>query len=101
MARAIKFGHSACYLPLSFPGVDVERLKGNSLRAYLEIRLQAVEEHLLALYDRYGGEQGGVWLASYWRGRMPDDEYWDGVFELDYLEATRVALLEALRTLQA
>jgi hypothetical protein len=100
MARAGKFSRSAHHLLLNFPGVDVERLKGNSLRAYLETRLQAVEEHLLTLYDRYGGEQGEVWLASYWGERVSDDEYWDGVFELGYLEATRAALLEALRSLQ-
>jgi hypothetical protein len=98
MARAIRFGRSARYLPLSLPSVDVERLQGNSLRAYLESRLQTVEEHLAALYVRYGGEQGAMWLA-YWGGQLPEEDYWDGIFELDYLEATRAALLEALRTM--
>jgi hypothetical protein len=99
MARTIRFGHSARRLPLSLPGVDVERLKGDGLRVYLESRLQNVEERLVTLYDRYGGEQGAIWLASYWGGQLLEEEYWDGLFELDYLEATRAALLEALRTL--
>lgn len=100
MARAIKFGRSVRYLPLIFPGVDIERLKGNSLRVYLEGRLQSVEERLAVLYNYYRrNEQSGARLFSYWENQPPEEEYWDGIFELDYLEATRAALLEAIQAL--
>jgi hypothetical protein len=100
MARAITLGRTSHYLPVSVFEADVERLRGNSLRAYLERRLQSIEERLAYLYEHYEAEQGeGWWIAMTWGNQQPDDGYWDGVFELDYLEATRAALLETLRSL--
>jgi hypothetical protein len=85
MARAIRGINPIYYTLASLPEVDVERLKKDSLRVYLQNRLRHLEARISILF-------------SYW-GEESTEELWDNLLELDYLEATREAIIEALEAL--
>ncbi len=97
MARAIRGLDPIYYILASLPEVDVERLKKDSLRVYLQNRLRHLEVRISTLSQQYadGGED---WQHLYW-GEESTEELWNNLLELDYLEATREAIIEALEAL--
>jgi hypothetical protein len=97
MARAIRGLDPIYYILASLPEVDVERLKKDSLRVYLQNRLRHLEDRISVLSQQYANtEEDGHHL--YW-GEESTEELWDNLLELDYLEATREAIIEALEAL--
>lgn len=96
MARAIRGLDPTYYILASLPEIDVERLKKDSLRVYLQNRLRHLEDRISVLSQQYANEED--WLHWYWGEERPE-ELWDSLLELDYLEATREAIIEALEAL--
>jgi hypothetical protein len=97
MARAIRGINPIYYTLASLPEVDVERLKKDSLRVYLQNRLRHLEARILILSHQHT-EMEEDWQHLYW-GEESTEELWDNLLELDYLEATREAIIEALEAL--
>ena len=97
MARAIRDINPIYYTLASLPEVDVERLKKDSLRAYLQNRLRHLEARISILSHQYA-DMGEDWQHLYW-GEESTEELWENLLELDYLEATREAIIEALEAL--
>lgn len=97
MARAIRGLDPIYYILASLPEVDIERLKRDSLRAYLQNRLRHLENHISILSQQYA-DMEEEWQHLYW-GEESTGELWDNLLELDYLEATREAIIEALEAL--
>lgn len=97
MARAIRGLDPIYYLLTSLPEVDVERLKKDSIRVYLQERLRHLEDRISTLSQQYMNT-GEDWQPLGW-GEESTEEIWDGLLELDYLEATREAIIEALEAL--
>ena len=97
MARAIRGLDPIYYILASLPEVDVERLKKDSLRVYLQNRLRHLETRISFLSHQYTDMEQD-WRYSYW---VEDntEELWDNLLELDYLQATREAIIEALEAL--
>ncbi len=99
MARAMPGIDPVYYALASLPDIDVERLKRDSLRIYLQHRLSYLDQQIAMLVqqaDRDVEERlGGYYLG----GEMAREDLWDELFELDYLEATRAAIVEALNAL--
>jgi hypothetical protein len=97
MARAIRGLDPIYYILASLPEVDVERLKKDSLRVYLQNRLRHLEARIYTLSQQYMNMEEN-WQHLYW-GEEGTEELWDDLLELDYLEATREAIIEALEAL--
>jgi hypothetical protein len=97
MAKAIRGLDPIYYILASLPEVDVERLKKDSLRAYLQNRLRHLEARISTLSHQYADMEED-WQHSYW-GEESTEELWNNLLELDYLEATREAIIEALEAL--
>jgi hypothetical protein len=97
MARAIRGIDPIYYILASLPEVDVERLKKDSLRVYLQNRLRYLEARISILSQQYADEEED-WQHWYW-GEESTEDLWDNLLELDYLEATREAIIEALEAL--
>ena len=97
MARAIRGLDSIYYILASLPEVDVERLKKDSLRVYLQNRLRHLEARISILSHQYTDMEED-WQHLYW-GEDNTEELWDNLLELDYLEATREAIIETLEAL--
>ena len=97
MARAIRGINSIYYTLASLPEVDVERLKKDSLRVYLQNRLRHLEARISILSHQYADMEED-WQHSYW-GEESTEKLWDNLLELDYLEATREAIIETLEAL--
>jgi hypothetical protein len=96
MARAIRGLDPIYYILASLPEVDVERLKKDSLRVYLQNRLRHLEARISILSQQYEDEEDYQHL--YWEEENTE-EFWDSLLELDYLEASREAIIEALEAL--
>lgn len=97
MARAIRGLDPIYSILASLPEIDVERLKKGSLRVYLQNRLRHLEARISILSQQYANmEEDGQ--RSYW-GEGSTEELWDNLLELDYLEATREAIIETLEAL--
>jgi hypothetical protein len=97
MARAIRGINPIYYTLASLPEVDVERLKKDSLRVYLQNRLRHLEAHISILSRQYADIEED-WQHLYW-GEESTEELWGNLLELDYLEATREAIIETLEAL--
>lgn len=97
MARAIRGLDPIYYILASLPEVDVERLKKDSLRVYLQHRLQRLEAHISILCQQYEGAEEDC-QHLFWEEESTE-ELWNNLLELDYLEATREAIIEALEAL--
>jgi hypothetical protein len=97
MARAIRGLDPIYYILASLPEVDVEHLKKDSLRVYLQNRLRHLEARISILSQQYADMEED-WQHLYW-GEESTEEFWDNLLELDYLEATREAIIEALEAL--
>lgn len=97
MARAIRGLDPIYYILASLPEVDVERLKKDSLRVYLQNRLRHLEARISILSQQYADAEED-WQRMYW-GEESTEELWDNLLELDYLEATREAIIETLEAL--
>ena len=97
MARAIRGLDPIYYILASLPEVDVERLKKDSLRVYLQNRLRYLEARISVLSRQYADSEED-WQHWYW-GEESTEDLWDNLLELDYLEATREAIIEALEAL--
>jgi hypothetical protein len=97
MARAIRGINPIYYTLASLPEVDVERLKKDSLRVYLQNRLRHLEAHISILSRQYADIEED-WQHLYW-GEESTEELWENLLELDYLEATREAIIETLEAL--
>ena len=97
MARAIRGLDPVYYILASLPEVDVERLKKDSLRVYLQNRLRYLEARISILSQQYADAEED-WQHWYW-GEESTEDLWDNLLELDYLEATREAIIEALEAL--
>jgi len=97
MARAIRGINPIYYTLASLQEVDVERLKKDSLRVYLQNRLRHLEARISILSHQYADMEEDRQL-SYW-GEESTEELWDNLLELDYLEATREAIIESLEAL--
>jgi hypothetical protein len=98
MARAIRGLDPIYYILASLPEIDVERLKKDSLRVYLQNRLRHLEARISILSQQYADTEEEDWQRLYW-GEESTEELWDNLLELDYLEATREAIIEALEAL--
>lgn len=97
MARAIRGLDPLYYILASLPEIDVERLKKDSLRVYLQNRLRHLEARISTLSQQYTDTEED-WQHWYW-GEESTEELWGNLLELDYLEATREAIIEALEAL--
>jgi hypothetical protein len=97
MARAIRGINPIYYTLASLPEVDVEHLKKDSLRVYLQNRLRHLEAHISILSRQYADMEED-WQHLYW-GEESTEELWENLLELDYLEATREAIIETLEAL--
>ncbi|MDH4136127.1 MAG: hypothetical protein OEW09_05340 [Anaerolineae bacterium] len=97
MARAIRGLDPIYYILASLPEVDVERLKKDSLRVYLQNRLRHLEARISTLSHQHADMEED-WQHLYW-GEESTEELWNNLLELDYLEATREAIIEALEAL--
>jgi hypothetical protein len=97
MARAIRGINPIYYTLASLPEVDVEHLKKDSLRVYLQNRLRHLEAHISVLSRQYADMEED-WQHLYW-GEESTEELWENLLELDYLEATREAIIETLEAL--
>jgi hypothetical protein len=97
MARAIRGINPIYYTLASLPEVDVEHLKKDSLRVYLQNRLRHLEAHISILSRQYADMEED-WQHLYW-GEDSTEELWENLLELDYLEATREAIIETLEAL--
>lgn len=97
MARAIRGLDPIYYILASLPEVDVERLRKDSIRVYLENRLRHLEDRISTLSQQYANTEED-WQRLYW-GEESTEEIWGNLLELDYLEATREAIIEALEVL--
>ena len=98
MARAIRGLDPTYYILASLPEIDVEHLKKDSLRVYLQNRLRHLEARISTLSQQYANMEEENWQHLYW-GEESTEELWDDLLELDYLEATREAIIEALEAL--
>jgi hypothetical protein len=98
MARAIRGLDPIYYILASLPEIDIERLKKDSLRVYLQNRLRNLEARISILSQQYANTEEEDWQHLYW-GEEGTEELWDNLLELDYLEATREAIIEALEAL--
>jgi hypothetical protein len=97
MARAIRGINPIYYTLASLLELDVECLKKDSLRVYLQNRLRHLEVRISMLSHQYADmEENRQHL--YW-GEESTEELWNDLLELDYLEATREAIIEALEAL--
>jgi hypothetical protein len=97
MARAIRGINPIYYTLASLPEVDVEHLKKDSLRVYLQNRLRHLEAYISILSRQYADMEED-WQHLYW-GEESTEELWENLLELDYLEATREAIIETLEAL--
>ena len=97
MARAIRGINPIYYTLASLPEVDVERLKKDSLRVYLQNRLRHLEARISILSHQYADTEEDQ-RHLYW-GEESTEELWENLLELDYLEATREAIIETLEAL--
>jgi hypothetical protein len=97
MARVIRGLDPVYYILASLPEVDVERLKKDSLRVYLQNRLRHLEARISILSHQYMDMEED-WQHLYWVEEKTE-ELWDNLLELDYLEATREAIIETLEAL--
>jgi hypothetical protein len=80
------------------PSIEVERLKGEALKFYLEHRLRELDQQIAILSS-----------SSEWRpqsedgaGEEPDpaqEDEWELMLDLGYLQASRDAILSALSIL--
>jgi hypothetical protein len=98
MARAIRGLDPIYYILASLPEIDIERLKKDSLRVYLQNRLRNLEARISILSQQYANTEEEDWQHLYWC-EEGTEELWDNLLELDYLEATREAIIEALEAL--
>ena len=78
--------------------VDVERLKNRSLQLYLWRSLERVDDQIVATYQKCErmlatGMRRSCWTAA------EESQLWKELFELDYLESSREAILEVLHNL--
>jgi hypothetical protein len=82
----------------SRPGLDVERLKGEALRVYLQYRLHELEQHIASL--SVSGEipsDAESDAVPHTLSSQEDD--WELMLDLGYLYASRDAIVSALSIL--
>ena len=91
-AKSIPFGLS------KRPALDVERLKGEALKTYLQSKLRELEEQIAALSELCGTKLGSDTVER--ADSAPTaGNHWELLLDLDYLYATRDAIISALSTL--
>lgn len=99
MARAMPGIDPTYYALASLPDIDIERLKRDSLRIYLRHRLSYLDRRIAMLVQQADWDVEEE-LGRYYLGReMSRKDLWDELFELDYLEAARAAIVETLNAL--
>jgi hypothetical protein len=99
VARAIRGINPAYFAIASLIQDDVERLNKEGLRIYLENRIRYVQDRIDLLVLKQGQEETASGQDFFWEDETVDAQYWEDFFELDYLEATRDALMETLAML--
>jgi len=77
----------------SKPTLDVERLKGEALRVYLQYKLRELDEQIALLSPGEFKESGRVKTPHSVAAREED---WAQLLDLGYLYASRDAILSAL-----
>ena len=97
MARALP--GASYYAILSVLGTEVERLNKETLRFYLEQRLRDLEARIHALSQQSHAAVWQEWQSSPWDQEIALEKIWEGLLELDYLEAVWEAVAEALAAL--
>jgi hypothetical protein len=78
-------------------GAELERLQGAWLKRYLIHRLQELEDEIVALSEPEGNSTWEMQRAAL-QGVPLDDPVWDRWMWLEYLKASRAAVIEALRS---
>ena len=73
------------------------RLKKDSIRVYLQNLLRHLEDRISILSQQYVNTEMDR-QHLHW-GEESTEQLWDNLLELDYLEATREAIIEALEAL--
>jgi hypothetical protein len=98
MARAVPGANQYMALQMLLE-MDIERLDKTGLRFYLEQRLRHLESRIHALSATYGAMTRSDLQRWLWTRTPIADAMWEDLFELDYLEAMRQAMFEALAEL--
>lgn len=80
--------------------MDPRELARESLRTYLNQRLQRVRTDIDRLCGKYGVKSSDEMEALYKEDRLPEQETWEDFFTLDHLEARRDQLSELLETVR-
>jgi hypothetical protein len=75
---------------------DVERMDRAAKRRYLEHRLNEIDHIIEHLLDRHMDDPSPVTI---WDVTSPDSDLWTDMMDLDYLEASRRAILQTLADL--
>jgi len=76
--------------------VDVERMDRSARRRYLERRLLEVEMLIDTVLSQH---QASMSAFTLWDIASPDSDLWADAMDLNYLEASRSAILETLADL--
>ena len=79
--------------------MDLTDLERESLQAYLEGRRRQVEAQLFLLATKHGVRTVQEFDAAIQQGKIREAEGFEEFFALDYLEAERDKILEALNSL--
>ncbi|MFQ6057470.1 MAG: hypothetical protein ACE5MB_01145 [Anaerolineae bacterium] len=95
MARALP--GASYFAILSVLDTDIERLNKEGLRRYLQRRLRHLETRIYLLSQQCYAAAGPNWGSRPWDQEA--EEIWENILELDYLEAVREAVAEALAAL--
>jgi hypothetical protein len=99
MGRSIR-GVIPVYYPLLYaPANDMERMGRESLRLYLQRRLDHLEDQILSLTQEYDDLMSRGLAARCMEGEVRESEIWQDILELDYLHATREAIQRTLDSL--
>ncbi|MBI3942227.1 MAG: hypothetical protein HY326_04375 [Chloroflexi bacterium] len=93
MAQVLRSRHPHYAALLAGLEQDVERLNRPALRRYLERRLQDLDFRIEQIAERRYAER------MPFRPMESLEEIWQDLFELNYLEASREAMQETLKSL--
>ena len=96
MARALPGART--YAILSVLGTEGRRVNKETLRFYLKQCLRDLEARIWALSQQTHAAVWQEWEGNPWDQETAED-IWEGLLELDYLEAVWEAVAEALAAL--
>ena len=98
MGRAIRGMNSIACRTTGRPDIDVERLRGEALKMYLEHRLRELDEQIADLSsacERNPTSEPGSTRPS----ALTQENHWELLLDLSYLCAARDALVSTLNAL--